>query len=98
MSAAVNTSSSSGCLVVPGTGDEGASDVSASSQDVSISAQPGRDSPIAVPMTAVTSGAVQDDTDPITIMTDEETELMWDNTLGQIQARGSSTRKSLAFV
>ena len=95
VSAAVNTSSSSGCLVVPGTGDEGASDVSASSQDVSISAQPGRDSPIAVPMTAVTSGAVQDDTDPIITMKDEETELMWDNTPEQTQLQGTLLPVSL---
>ena len=58
----VEVNSSSECLGVPGTGDEGASNVSASSQDVSISAQPGRDSPIAIPMTAATSIAVQDDT------------------------------------
>ena len=71
----VEVNSSSECLGVPGTDDEGAGNVPASSQDVSISAQPGRDSPIAVPMTAGTSTAVQDDTDPITIMKDEEAEL-----------------------
>ena len=44
MSVDFNISSSSECLVVPGTADEGDSIVSTSSQDVSISAQPGRDS------------------------------------------------------
>ena len=40
----VEVNSSSECLGVPGTDDEGAGNVPASSQDVSISAQPGRDS------------------------------------------------------
>ena len=102
VSVEIITSSSSECLGVPGTVDEGASSVSASSQDVSISAQPGRDSPIAVPMTADTSGAVQDDTVPITITGNqmlsntsdvllsetEETDLMWDNAPEQVQLQG----------
>ena len=41
------------------------------------------------------STAVQDDTDPITIMKDKEMELMWDNTLEQIQLQGTLPPVSL---
>ena len=85
----VTTSNLFECPGIPGPGGEEASGVSATPQDVSISAQPGRDSPIAVPMTAATSSAVQDDILHITIIRDEETELTWENAPEQIQLQGT---------